>query len=107
MKLLKKSDIIKVLYLWWEEGICVKSKDSEVQKNLTKVSRAAKSALFWLVPSLLQEATSSLCRNGHEDGLQLPYSLLCVSCADNYSFPRCELLSLRGLNYMPSLGRVL
>lgn len=45
--------------------------------------------------------------NGCEGGLQLPYFLLCVSCADNYSLPRCELLSLRWLNYMPSLGRIL
>lgn len=39
--------------------MCVPSKDSKIQK-LT--SRAAKSALFWLVLSLPQEATSSLCR---------------------------------------------
>lgn len=37
--------------------MCVTSEDSKVQKKLTKISRAARSALLWLVPSLLQEAT--------------------------------------------------
>lgn len=32
--------------------------------------------------------------NRPEDGLQSPHFLLCVSCADNYSFPRCDFDSI-------------